>query len=64
MAFVEVFAFNNMSFRLDSRNLFDGQNCRDRVRFDGRRSDGIIEEVEYMCNGSGRVVTFRMSGTF
>lgn len=64
MAFVEVFAFDNMSFRLDSRNLFDGQNCRDRVRFDGRRSDGILEEVEYMCNGSGRVITFRMSGTF
>ncbi len=64
MAFVEVRTANNVTFRLDSRNLNDGQFCRDRVRFDGRRSSGLVEEVEYMCNGSGRVVTLRMSGTF
>jgi outer membrane receptor protein involved in Fe transport len=63
-AFVQYFATENLAFRLDSRNLFDGQNCRDRVRFDGKRSAGIVEEVEYMCNGSGRVITLRMSGTF
>ncbi|MCB1670205.1 MAG: TonB-dependent receptor plug domain-containing protein [Gammaproteobacteria bacterium] len=63
-AFVEYFARDNMSFRLDARNLFDSQNCRDRIRFDGRRSAGILEEVEYMCNGMGRVLTLRMSGTF
>ncbi len=63
-AFVEVVAFNDVTFRLDSRNIFDGENCRDRVRFVGRRSDGIVEEKEYMCNGSGRVITFRVSGRF
>ena len=64
MAFVEVNAFNDITFRLDSRNINDGQRCRDRVRYVGRRSDNNLEEVEYMCNGSGRVITLRMSGTF
>ncbi len=64
MAFVEYFARDNLSFRLDSRNLFDSQNCRNRIRFDGRRSAGILEEVEYMCNSWGRVISLRMSGTF
>jgi len=64
IAFVEMIAFDDITFRLDSRNVNDGQRCRDRVRYDGRRSDNILEEVEYMCNGSGRVITLRMSGTF
>ena len=64
IAFVEVNAFNDITFRLDSRNVNDGQRCRDRVRYVGRRSDNNLEEVEYMCNGSGRVITLRMSGTF
>jgi len=64
MAFVEVIAFNNITFRLDSRNVFDGENCRDRTRYVGSRAAGILEELEFMCSGSGRVVTLRMSGTF
>ena len=64
IAFVEMRAFNDITFRLDSRNVNDGQRCRDRTRYDGRRSDNILEEVEFMCNGSGRVITLRMSGTF
>jgi len=64
IAFVEMIAFNDITFRLDSRNINDGQRCRDRVRYEGRRSDNILEEVEYMCSGSGRVISLRMSGTF
>jgi len=64
MAFVEVRTANGTTFRLDSRNVNNGERCRDRIRFDGRRSQNILEEVEYMCNTSGRVITLRMSGTF
>jgi outer membrane receptor protein involved in Fe transport len=64
IAFVEMIAFNDITFRLDSRNVFDGENCRDRTRYAGSRNAGVLEELEFMCNGSGRVITFRMSGTF
>lgn len=64
VALVEMVAFNDITFRLDSSNVTDEENCRNRVRFAGRRSANILEEVEYMCNGVGRVVSLRVSGTF
>jgi hypothetical protein len=63
-AFVEVFALNNTSFRFDMRNLSDGVQCRERYRYQGHIRDQILEEYEKRCNGSGRVLTFRVSGTF
>ncbi|MFN3164892.1 MAG: hypothetical protein ACE37N_15780, partial [Pseudohongiellaceae bacterium] len=63
-AFVEVFALNNTSFRFDVRNLSDGVQCRERYRYQGHIRDQILEEYEKRCNGSGRVLTFRVSGTF
>lgn len=63
-AFVEWNGFNNTTFRFDVRNLTDGVQCRERQRFVGHVRDGILEELEKRCGGSGRVLTLRMSGTF
>ena len=38
--------------------------CRERRRFVGRISSGIIEEIEDQCNRSGPVITLRVTGTF
>lgn len=63
-AFVEVIAFGSTTFRFDVRNMSDGVQCRERLRYDGHIRDQILEEYEKRCGGSGRVFTFRMSGTF
>ncbi|MEQ8407336.1 MAG: TonB-dependent receptor plug domain-containing protein [Gammaproteobacteria bacterium] len=63
-AFVQWVGFENTTFRFDVRNLTDGVQCRERERFVGHIRDGILEELEKRCWGSGRVLTFRMSGTF
>ena len=63
-AFVEWIAFENTTLRFDVRNLTDGVQCRERERFVGHIRDDILEELEKRCWGSGRVLTFRMSGTF
>ena len=62
--FVEKVAFNNLTFRLDVENATDAQMCRERERYLGRISANIVEEVEYMCRGSGPVVSLKVSGTF
>lgn len=61
--FVEKIAFNKVTLRLDVRNATDSQKCRKRERFLGRISANILQEVEYMCRGSGRVVSFKVTGT-
>jgi hypothetical protein len=63
-AFVEFIAMGNTTFRFDVRNIAEGVNCRERYRYDGHIRDQILEEYEKRCSGSGRVLTFRMSGTF
>lgn len=63
-AFVELIAFDNITFRFDVSNLTDTDNCRDRTRFIGRISANILEEVEFNCAGSGRVLALNVSGTF
>lgn len=63
-AFVEWIGFNNTTFRFDVRNMNDGVQCRERLRYDGHIRDQILEEYEKRCTGSGRVFTLRMSGTF
>lgn len=62
--FVEKVAFNNLTFRFDVKNATDSKICRKRKRFLGHVNAGIIEEVEYMCRGSGPVVSFKISGTW
>lgn len=62
--FVEMIAFGDVTFRLDARNLTDVEVCRDRIRYVGHIAANILEEVEYMCRGFGRTVSFRVTGTF
>lgn len=64
-AFIEWVSPNNMTFRLDAlRIINNGQFCRERQRFVGRISSGIIEEIEDQCTASGPTVSLRVSGTF
>ena len=63
-AFVEIIAFGDITFRLEARNATEDLQCRDRQRFVGRISAGILEEIEHQCNTSGRVLSLKMNGTF
>ena len=54
-----------MTFRLDVSRFFnDGEFCRERQRFVGRVSSGILEEIEDQCGRSGRTVSLSVNGTF
>jgi hypothetical protein len=64
VAFVEFVAFGGTTFRFDARNATDNWQCRERQRFAGRISSGIIEEIEDQCAGSGRVLSLKINGTF
>jgi len=60
-AFVEYVTPGNLTFRLDaSRIVNNGEFCRERQRFVGRISSGIIEEIEDQCP----TISFRVTGTF
>lgn len=63
-AFLEVIAFNNLTFRLDIDNLTNMDTCRDRIRYVGHIASNILEEVEYNCGGSGRTFALKVSGRF
>jgi outer membrane receptor protein involved in Fe transport len=63
-AFLEVIAFNDITFRLDVQNATEIDDCRDRTRFVGRISAQILEEIEFNCRGAGRVLALKVSGTF
>ncbi|MDP1931081.1 MAG: TonB-dependent receptor [Gammaproteobacteria bacterium] len=63
-AFVEFSAFNGITFRLDARNATNNLQCRERHRYLGPITSGIIQEYEDQCGGSGRTVSFRVNGTF
>ena len=62
--FVEFVAFGGTTFRFDARNAISGEFCRERRRFDGHIADNVLEEIEYQCSGSGRVVSLKINGTF
>ena len=64
-SFVEWRGPLNMTYRLNARRLVnDGEFCRERQRFVGRVSNGIIEEIEDQCSSSGREVSLSVNGTF
>ncbi len=63
-AFVEVIAFGGTTFRLEAFSFNNAKFCRERQRFVGRISDGILEEIEDQCGNSGRRLSLRVSGTF
>lgn len=63
-AFMEVVAFNDLTFRFDIRNLSDVEMCRDRTRYVGHIADDILEEIETNCGSTGRVLSMKVSGNF
>ena len=64
-AFVEWVSPQNITFRLDANRIInDGEFCRERLRFVGRISSGILEEIEDQCSTSGPTVSLRVTGTF
>lgn len=63
-AFMEVVAFDDLTFRFDIRNMSDVDMCRDRTRYVGHIADDILEEIETNCGSSGRVLSMKVSGTF
>ena len=63
--FVEWIGFNDITFRLDAMRIINnGELCRERQRFVGRISSGIIEEIEDQCSTSGPTVSLQVNGTF
>lgn len=62
--FLEFVAFNGLTFRFDARNATRNQQCRERHRYDGLISSGIIKEYEDQCGTGGRVVSLKINGTF
>lgn len=64
LAFMEVVAFGGITFRLDATSFNNSKFCRERQRFVGRISDGILEEIEDQCSSSGRQLSFKVNGTF
>ena len=64
-AVVEWVSPQNITFRLDAlRIINNGEFCRERQRFVGRISSGILEEIEDQCTKSGPTVSLRITGTF
>ncbi|HJN96237.1 MAG TPA: TonB-dependent receptor [Gammaproteobacteria bacterium] len=62
--FAEYMDRRGTTYRFDVFRPFSGLGCRERQRFVGRISSGVLEEIEDRCTGSGRTLTFRVSGTF
>jgi len=64
-SFVEWRGPFSMTYRLNaSRLVNDGEFCRERQRFFGRVSSGILEEIEDQCSSSGRTISLSVNGTF
>ncbi|MDX1490355.1 MAG: TonB-dependent receptor [Pseudohongiellaceae bacterium] len=63
-AFVELVAFNDLTFRFDIRNATNNKQCRERQRFVGAITSGVIEEIEDQCGMGGRVLSLKINGTF
>ncbi|MCB1670059.1 MAG: TonB-dependent receptor [Gammaproteobacteria bacterium] len=52
------------SWRFDVRDMTNNNQCSERTRFIGRRSAGIIEEIEERCTTRGVVTSLKVTGTF
>ena len=64
-AFVEWISPQNITFRLEAQQIIEkAKMCRERHRFVGRISSGILEEIEDQCSRSGPIISLKMTGTF
>jgi hypothetical protein len=62
--FVEYIDSRGITYRFDAEGVTNNLSCRERQRFVGRMSAGILEEIEDRCNGFGRILRFGITGTF
>ncbi|MBL4581412.1 MAG: TonB-dependent receptor plug domain-containing protein [Gammaproteobacteria bacterium] len=63
-AFVQFVDTRGITYRFDARNATSNLQCRERQRYIGRVSAGILEEIEDQCATSGRVVSLKINGSF
>lgn len=62
--FVSTVLFDDVTFRLESNNTLDDDNCRYRQRYNGHVSSGDISEIENFCWGAGQKVALKVRTTF
>lgn len=63
-AYLEFITSNNIRVRFDARNATNNEQCRERTRYDGRISSGLVREIESFCSEMARVVSVKINGTF
>jgi len=56
--------FDDVTFRLESRNTLGEENCRNRVRYIGSSASGNIRELEDVCWGGGQTLALKIRTTF
>lgn len=62
--FAEYISNAGTSWRFDARDLTNSKRCRERIRYVGRLSEGVLEEIEDQCNVGGLVMSLKITGTF
>lgn len=62
--FAEYITDGGISFRFDARDATSNEQCRERRRFVGRISAGILEEIENRCSTRGTVMSLKISSSF
>lgn len=62
--FAEYIDSRGLTYRLDIGALTDGNQCRERWRYDGHIRNNVLSELEYRCTHTGVETSFRINGTF
>ncbi|MDP6651716.1 MAG: hypothetical protein QGF90_06360 [Gammaproteobacteria bacterium] len=62
--FAEWISPGGTSWRFDARGLGPNDQCRERMRYMGRLSAGILEEIEDRCSTRGVTTSIKITGTF
>jgi len=62
--FLEKRTSNGITFRFDVRNVNNRESCRIRTRYEGRISNGIVEEIEDYCRAEGILYALKIRHTF
>ena len=62
--FAEYIDRRGLTYRLDIGALTDGNQCRERWRYEGHIASTPLEELEYRCTHTGVETSLRINGTF
>lgn len=62
--YVSRVLFDDITFRLESNNTLNEENCRNRIRYNGSSASGNIRELEDACWGGGQTVALKIRTTF